>query len=120
MFRLCQYGFCASLICVYQGVMVEKNYVIVSDMVPVMFKTTDHKLNGLNYLDWSKTVRLYLWSIDKYTHLTDNPPKDDLRKTWLRDDACLFLHIQNSIDSEVIGLINHYEFVKALMDYLDF
>ncbi|KAH9764383.1 glutelin type-A 1 [Citrus sinensis] len=80
--------------------MVEKNYVIVSDMVPVMFKTTDHKLNGLNYLDWSKTVRLYLWSIDKYTHLTDNPPKDDLRKTWLRDDACLFLHIQNSIDSE--------------------
>ncbi|KAH9764380.1 glutelin type-A 1 [Citrus sinensis] len=92
--------------------MVEKNYVIVSDMVPVMFKTTDHKLNGLNYLDWSKTVRLYLWSIDKYTHLTDNPPKDDLRKTWLRDDACLFLHIQNSIDSEIFSL--HDVFSRVL------
>ena len=26
----------------------------------------------------------------------------------------------NSIDSEVISLINHCEFVKELMDYLDF
>ena len=26
----------------------------------------------------------------------------------------------NSIDNEVIGLINHCEFVKELMDYLEF
>lgn len=49
MLRLCQYGFCASLICVRQGVMVEKNSVVVSDMVPMMSKITDHKLNGLNF-----------------------------------------------------------------------
>ena len=30
------------------------------------------------------------------------------------------LQIRNSIDSEVIGLINHCEFVKELMDYLEF
>jgi uncharacterized protein YlbG (UPF0298 family) len=30
------------------------------------------------------------------------------------------LQIQNSINNEVIGLINHCEFVKELMEYLDF
>lgn len=52
--------------------------------------------------------------------MTENPLKDDSRKTWLRGDARLFLQIQNSINNEVIGLINHCEFVKELMDYLDF
>ena len=32
----------------------------------------------------------------------------------------LYLQIRNSIDSEVISLINHREFVKELMDYLEF
>ena len=32
----------------------------------------------------------------------------------------IILQIHNSIDSEVIGLINHCEFVKEVMDYLDF
>src|SRR5262249_47579164 len=41
-------------------------------------------------------------------------------KAWLRDDARLFLQIRNSIDSEVISLVNHCEFVKELMDYLEF
>ena len=35
------------------------------------------------------------------------------------EDARLFLQIRNSIDSEVLGLINYCEFVKELMD-LDF
>jgi hypothetical protein len=52
--------------------------------------------------------------------MTDDPPKDDSRQTLLREDARLFLQIQNSINNEVIGLINHYEFVKELMEYLDF
>ena len=38
----------------------------------------------------------------------------------MEDDARLYLHIRNSIDSDVIGLINHCEFVKELMDYLEF
>ncbi|XP_071933223.1 uncharacterized protein [Coffea arabica] len=85
-----------------------------------MSKITDHKLNNSNYLDWSKTVRLYLRSIDKNNHLTDDPPKDGSRQTWLREDTRLFLQIWNSIDSEVISLINHCKFVKELMEYLEF
>ena len=38
----------------------------------------------------------------------------------MREDARIFLQICNSIKCEVIGLINHGEFVKELMDYLDF
>ncbi|XP_071912580.1 uncharacterized protein [Coffea arabica] len=100
--------------------MAETKSVITSDVVPVMSKITDHKLNNSNYLDWSKTVHLYLRSIDKDNHLTDDPPKDGSRQTWLREDARLFLQIRNSIDSEVISLINHCEFVKELMEYLEF
>lgn len=104
--------------------MAENKSSIVTDVVLIMSKITNHKLNGSNYLDWSKTVRLYLQSINKDSHLTDDPSKADLKQkddlTWLREDARLFLQIRNVIDSEVIGLINHCEFIKELMDYLKF
>ena len=54
------------------------------------------------------------------SHLTEDPPTDDLKDRWLEDDACLFLQIRNSIDGKVLTLINHCEFVKELMDYLKF
>ena len=53
-------------------------------------------------------------------HLTKEPPTDDSKEQWMEEDAHLYLQISNSIDSKVIGLINHCEFVKELMDYLEF
>ena len=53
-------------------------------------------------------------------HLTKEPPIDDSKEQWMEEDARLYLQICNSINNEVIDLINHYEFVKELMDYLDF
>jgi hypothetical protein len=100
--------------------MADKKAEVISDVILVMSKIIEHKLNGSNYLDWSKTIHLYLWSIDKDNHMTNDPPKDDSRQAWPREDARLFLQIQNSINNEVIGLINHCEFVKELMEYLDF
>ena len=38
----------------------------------------------------------------------------------MEEDACFYLQFRNSIDSKVIDLINHNEFVKELMDYLEF
>ncbi|KAL2497169.1 histone methyltransferase [Abeliophyllum distichum] len=109
-------GLCFSFSCV----MGDRKPVITSDVIPVMSKITEHRLNGSNYLDWSKTVRLYLRSIDKDDHMTNDPPQDDSTQAWLREDARLFLQIRNSIDGEVISLINHCEFVKELLDYLEF
>lgn len=74
----------------------------------------------INYPDWSKTVRIYLRSIDKDDHITNEPPLDNSQQPWLRENARLFLHIWNSIEGEVINLYSHYELVKELMDYLDF
>ena len=85
---------------------------LVLKVVPMMSKITEHKLNGLNYLDWSKKNRLYVRSIHMATHLTKDPPTDDSKKQWMEEDARLYLHIHNIIDSDVIGLISHYEFVK--------
>ena len=53
-------------------------------------------------------------------HLTKEPPTDDMKEQWIEEDARLYLQIYNSIDSEVISLINYCEFVKELMDYLEF
>ncbi|KAK3034070.1 hypothetical protein RJ639_034295 [Escallonia herrerae] len=96
------------------------NKVQVGEVVPVLSKIAENKLNGTNYLDWSKTVRIYIRSIDKDDHLSSDPPTDDTKRLWLREDARLILQIRSSIDSEIVGLINHCEFVKELMDYLEF
>ena len=85
---------------------------LVSEVILMMSKITIHKLNGLNYLDWSKTIRLYVRSICMVAHLTKDPPTDDLKEQWMEEDARLYLQIRNSIDSKIIGLINHCEFVK--------
>ena len=54
------------------------------------------------------------------SHLDKDRPTDDLKERWLEDDALLFQQIRNSIDSKVLTLINHCEFVKELMKYLKF
>lgn len=53
-------------------------------------------------------------------HLTNDPPNDDSREKWLEEDAHLFLQIHNSIENEVLSLVNHYKYVKESMDYLEF
>ena len=98
----------------------ETKFVTITNVIPIMSKITKHKLNGSKFIDWSKTVRVYLRSIEKDNYLIDDPSTDNTKQAWMRDNARLFLQIRNSIDSEVIGLINHCEFVKELMDYLDF
>ena len=91
-----------------------------ADVLPVVTRITDNKLDGSNFFEWSKTVRIYLRSIGKASHLEDDPPTDGTKDQWLQNDARLFLQIRNSIESSVIPLINHCEYVKELIEYLDF
>jgi len=96
-----------------------KSVSVTTDIIPTTTKITDQKLNWSNFRGWSKTIRVYLRSINKAYHLTDNPPDDNTKEAWLTDDARIFLQLRNSIDSEILPLIDHYEYVKELMDYLD-
>ena len=73
--------------------MANKMLVVMSNVVLVMSKITDHKLNGRNYLDWSKAGRFYMRSIDTDGYMVKSPLIDDSRQQWLREDACLFLQI---------------------------
>ena len=98
----------------------DKKPVSALEVVPMMSKITEDKLTGLNYSDWSKTIRLYLRSIRMTSYLDKDPPTDDSKDLWLEDDARLFLQIRNSIDGKVLTLINHCEYVKELMEYLEF
>ena len=54
------------------------------------------------------------------SHLNKNPPTNDSKERWLEDDTCLFLQIHNSIDGKILTLINHCEFLKELIEYLEF
>ena len=90
------------------------------EVVPMMSKITEDKLTGPSYLEWSKTIRIYVRSVRMDGHLTKDPPTNDSKEQWMEEDARLFIQIRNSIDSKVLGLVNHCKFVKELMDYLVF
>ena len=51
----------------------ETKSVTVTDVIPVISTITEHKLNRSNFIDWSKTIRVYIQSIEKNNHLTDDP-----------------------------------------------
>ena len=76
-----------------------KKHVVMLDVVSMMSKIMNHKLNGHNYLDWNKTVRLYLRSIDMDNHMVEDPLTNDSKHQWLQEDARVFLQIRNSINN---------------------
>ncbi|KAA3453187.1 Cysteine-rich RLK (RECEPTOR-like protein kinase) 8 [Gossypium australe] len=94
--------------------MSHKKTEIVSDIVLVVSKFTEHKLNGTNFLDWNHTIELYLLSISIDGKLTDDPPTDDSRLSWVREDTRLYIQIRNSIDSEVVGLVTHWSSIQRI------
>ena len=98
----------------------EKKPTPKPEVVPMMSKVTKDKLTYPNYLEWRKTIRIYIKSVSMGGHLTKDPPTDDSKEQWIEEDARLFIQIHNSIDSKVLGLVNHYEFVKELINYLEF
>ena len=95
--------------------------MVVSNVIPLASKITEHKLNGSNYYNWHQTILFYLRSTDMDDHMTEDPPEDvKKKKDWFREDARLYLQIKNSIESDIIGLVDHCEFVKELLEFLDF
>lgn len=96
-------------------------FVVSTDVVPIITKITKHKLTSRNYLDWRQTIELYLLSMSMDAHMTDDPLTDyKLKLIWQRDDARYFLKIINSISSDVVLLVTHCRNAKALMVYLEF
>ena len=91
----------------------DKKPISTLQVVPMMSKITKDKLTSLNHF-------LYLRSIHTANHLDKDSPTDNSKERWLEDDARLFLQIRNSIDDKVLTLINHCEYFKKLMNYLEF
>ena len=57
----------------------------------MMSKIMEDKLTGPNYLEWSKTIRIYVRSVRMGGHLTKDPAADDLKEQWMEEDARLFI-----------------------------
>nr|GEY80722.1 uncharacterized protein [Tanacetum cinerariifolium] len=86
----------------------------VIDGLPIVNKITHTKLDGSIFFAWSKTIRIYLHSIIKGSHLKYNPHTDETKDQWLQNEARLFLMIKNSIEPYVIPLLDHY---NVCMDF---
>ena len=83
----------------------EKKLTPKLEVVPMMSKITKDKLTDSNYLEWSKTIRIYIRSVRMGGHLTKDLLANDLKEQWMEEDARLFIQICNSIDSKVLGLV---------------
>lgn len=51
-------------------------------------------MNATNYLEQSKTIKVYLLSIDKDDQLIQNSPIDATKQTWLRDMHSYFCKLE--------------------------
>ena len=60
--------------------LADKKPIAALEVFLMMSKITEHKLTGPNYLDWSKTIQIYLRSIRMASHLDKAPPTDDLKE----------------------------------------
>ena len=49
---------------------------IIFYFIPMTAKIMEHKLNSRNYLDWSKTIQVYLRNTEKDNHLIDDLPSN--------------------------------------------
>lgn len=91
-----------------------ENKAVVANVIPMMTEIMGYILNGFNYLDQSKIALVYLWSVGMHDNVLQDPLADGTLPTWMREYTQSFLQTHNSINSEVIGFINHYEFPKEL------
>ena len=98
----------------------EKKPTPKPEVVLMMSRITEDKPTGPNYLEWSKTIRIYVRSVCMDGHLTKDLSVYDSKEQWIEENACLFIQIRNSINSKVPSLVNQCEFVKELMNYLEF
>lgn len=57
------------------------NKFFVSEVISVMSKIIEHKLNATNYLKRSKTIRVYLHNTNKDDNLIQILPSMELNKS---------------------------------------
>lgn len=68
------------------------------DLVPLMAKIIEHELISSNYLECSQTIQIYLWSIDKGDHLSNDPLNDDTKQ--LAEGQCPFILTASEFDPQ--------------------
>lgn len=71
--------------------MTDMKNLVVSNVIPLASKITEHKLNGSNYSDWRWPIMVYLQSTDMDNHMTNDPLEDAKKKDCLGDGARLYL-----------------------------
>ncbi|KAH6798462.1 hypothetical protein C2S51_034946 [Perilla frutescens var. frutescens] len=89
-----------------------------SDSTPTLGTTI--KLNGSNYLLWSRAFLLFLGSQNKRNHVLVAPPAatDATFTTWSQSDCSVMTWLLNSMDESVSKNIMFLDIAKAMWDAL--
>ena len=93
------------------------NKPVISTMLPSQITTW--KLNGQNYLQWAKAVKVYLIGQDMHKHLTKHPPTNQTKlDMWVQKDAQLVSLLWNSMEPNVTDICTHLDTCKEIWDYV--
>ena len=81
---------------------------------------TTRKLDGHNYIQWARAVKMAITGYGKQRHLyeTAPPSTDQSYEKWIQDDAQLISLLWNSMENNIANLCSHIETCKELWNHL--
>ena len=84
-------------------IMASSSTTVSHDSWTCSLSSTSIKLNGKNYLLWSKSFQVFLDVHQKILHITYDPPdvKDPTYDDWFASDCRVISWLVNSIDKQI-------------------
>ncbi|XP_073129675.1 uncharacterized protein [Henckelia pumila] len=81
---------------------------------------TTHKLNGRNYLQWAKSVKIVISGRGKLGYLTGDPPapsqKDASYKVWVAENSIVLAWLINSMEPNISRRYLWFQTAKEVWD----
>ena len=92
--------------------------IFTSWRLPVQL--TIRKLDGDNYAQWERVVKMALIGYGRQRHLYENAPNhnDPMHDKWVQDDAHIISLMWNSMENKIANLCSHVETFNTLWYHL--
>ena len=83
----------------------------------MIFSITGHKLNIYNFLQWSKSMIVFIYDKGMDDHLTSDVTKEDTKfKSWKSKNNMMMSWLINSMNNEIGENFMFYETTKEIWD----
>ena len=84
------------------------------------YQLTTRKLDGNNYNQWARAVKMAITGYGKVKHLYETAPHptDPSYEKWVQDDAHLISLLWNSMETNIANLCSHIDTCKDIWNHL--